>query len=324
MQKYFKQSGNSGLFIMADLGLTNGGNLNRALELISTASNLGVNAVKFQMIDAAELLGDKTIEYTYPIRSRDNNTENMYEMFLKLEFSDGEWLKIKEHCDTCGVDLVVTSHVESAVERINKLNLPVNKICTWSLNHYRMISALAKNGKPLIIDTGSINLDELLELQDFYSKSGGGEIIILYDFHTENLSEMNFNSITDLISRGFSIGYTPQGRKDWLDYMAVGLGISIVEKRLTLSRDTPENGHFKAHDPKEFKIWMDNIKECYESLGSGVLSPTAQDLSDSKKYYKSAWLKQDVEKGDIIHESLFEYKRPGIGIGSREIYTNYT
>jgi sialic acid synthase SpsE len=55
MQKYFKQSGNSGLFIMADLGLTNGGNLNRALELISTASNLGVNAVKFQMIDAAEL-----------------------------------------------------------------------------------------------------------------------------------------------------------------------------------------------------------------------------------------------------------------------------
>jgi sialic acid synthase SpsE len=323
MHKYFNKSNNDNVFIMADLGLTNGGDLNHALELIDVASELNVDAVKFQMIDSAELLGDKTIEYTYPTLSQGKKTENMYQMFLKLEFSDDDWLVIKNHCDKRDIGLVITSHVESAVERINKLNLPVNKICTWSLNHYKMIGNLAKNGKPLIIDTGTIDLNDLIDLKEFYTKSGGGEIIILYDFHTSELSEMNFNVIQNLKDRGFIVGYTPQGLKDWLDYMAVGLGISVIEKRLTLSKNTPENGHWKAHEPDDFRIWMKNINECRQSLGASELTPTTLDNRDAKKYYKSAWLKSNVEKGSEIHEDLFVYKRPGTGVGSREIYKNY-
>jgi sialic acid synthase SpsE len=30
-----------------------------------------------------------------------------------------------------------------------------------------------------------------------------------------------------------------------------------------------------------------------------------------------------VLKGDVIQEGLFEYKRPGFGVGSREVYKNY-
>jgi len=323
MHKYFNKKKDSDLFIMADLGLTNGGNIDRALKLIGVASDLGVDAVKFQMIDSAELLGDKTVEYTYPTLPQGKRTENMYEMFLKLEFSDEEWMKIKKHCDKCGIGLVVTSHVESAVDRINKLNLPVNKICTWSLDHYKMIEKLAKNGKPLIIDTGTIDFDDLMELKEFYAKSGGGEIIILYDFHTLDPNEMNFNAIKNLKDNGFTVGYTPQGTRDWLDYMAVGIGISIIEKRLTLSKNTPANGHYKAHEPDDFKNWMENIKECRKSLGVSQLTPTTLDTKDSERYYKSAWLKRDGLKGDVIQEGLFEYKRPGFGVGSREVYKNY-
>ena len=47
----FKRQNNNGVFIIADLGLTNGGSLNRAIELIDVANELGVDAVKFQMID---------------------------------------------------------------------------------------------------------------------------------------------------------------------------------------------------------------------------------------------------------------------------------
>lgn len=66
---------------MADLGLTCGGDIDRSLELIETAAEMGVHAVKFQMLDANELLGDKSIEYTYPTLAKGNITENMYEMF---------------------------------------------------------------------------------------------------------------------------------------------------------------------------------------------------------------------------------------------------
>ena len=323
MHNLFNRSNENGPFVIADLGLTCGGDRQRSFELIKTAAELGVDAVKFQMLNSGELLGDQSVEYTYPTLTGGKVTENMYKMFLKLEFSDDEWMEIRKKCDQNGIGLIVTCHVESAVDRVNKLNLPVNKICTWSLSHYRMIAALAKNGKPLIIDTGTIDTHELSDLATFYKNAGGGEIIILYDFHTSDPREMNFAAIRELADSGFKIGYTPQGRRDWLDYMAIGLGAEFVEKRLTLSRDIPENGHWKAHDPRDFEGWIKNLRECYKSLGDGKLKPTQQDIADSKKYYKSAWLKEAVKQGDLIRDEHFVYKRPGTGVSSRSIYRDY-
>ena len=100
------------------------------------------------MLDAEALLGDKSVTYTYPTLTSGDRTENMHEMFTALAFSDEEWNIIKEECVSKGLELVVTCHTESTVERVEKLDLRVNKICTWSLSHYRMINQLAKNGKP--------------------------------------------------------------------------------------------------------------------------------------------------------------------------------
>ena len=114
--------------------------------------------------------------------------------------------------------------MQSAVPLINDLNLPFNKICTWSVNHFEMIKDLAQNGKPLIIDTGTIDFDELKELDDFYKESGGGQIIIFYDFHTENSKEFNFAAISKLKSKGYIVGYTPQGRKRLVGFFVCGCG----------------------------------------------------------------------------------------------------
>ena len=53
------------LGIMADFGLTCSGDLKRALLLIEVAAEIGVNAVKFQGLNPNQLLGDKSIMYTY-------------------------------------------------------------------------------------------------------------------------------------------------------------------------------------------------------------------------------------------------------------------
>ena len=60
------------IYIIGDIGLTNGGNLERTFKLIDTLCNLGVDAVKFQMIKPDELLGDKKINYTYPTLKKGN------------------------------------------------------------------------------------------------------------------------------------------------------------------------------------------------------------------------------------------------------------
>ncbi|WP_152611996.1 N-acetylneuraminate synthase family protein [Ruegeria sp. ANG-S4] len=307
------------IFIMADLGLTNGGDLGRAKELIAVAADIGVDAVKFQMIEAERLLGDHSIEYTYPTLAHGPRTENMLEMFKGLEFSDEEWAEIVATARSHGIDIIITSHYEGAVARCNSLDLTINKICTWSLSHRRMIEMLAENGKPLMFDTGTITQFELLKLEDIYRKAGGGPLIVLHDFHTPEEEDMNFRAFEVYRQLGMVAGYTPQGRSDWLDYMSVGLGAKVLEKRLTLDRNTPANGHWKAHEPEEFKDWLANVRRCETALGRPVVEPTRIDRRDTKLYYKSAFLLRDVEAGAPIRQEDLEFKRPGHGVSSHQV-----
>lgn len=304
------------IYLMADIGLTCGGDYERTIKLIELAGQLGFDAVKLQMLVAEELLGDHKVTYTYPTMSHGNKTENMVEMFKKLEFSDAEWAEITQKISSLSMDPIITCHYEGGVERVNRLNLGVNKICTWSLSHQRMINSLAENGKPLLLDTGTINETQLISLRDRYRDYYNQDIIVLHDFHTNSPTEMNFRAMLRLEELGITFGYTPQGRKDWFDYMAIGLGAKIIEKRLTISRQIPENGHWKAHEPEEMKVWIANVKECVEALGRKEIVPTYQDLEDAKKYYKSAWLANPKKAGDIITDSDIVFKRPGIGISS--------
>lgn len=307
------------IFIMADLGLTNGGDLVRAKQLIAAAADIGVDAVKFQMIDAEKLLGDRTVEYTYPTLQDGPRTENMLEMFKGLEYSDAEWAEITATARGYGLDIIITSHYEGAVSRVNALDLSINKICTWSLSHRRMIEMLAENGKPLMFDTGTITQYELLKLEDVYRKAGGGPLIVLHDFHTVEEKDMNFRAFEVYRRLGMVAGYTPQGRSDWLDYMSVGVGAKVLEKRLTLSRSTPANGHLKAHEPDEFKDWLANVRRCETALGRPVIEPTRSDRRDAKTYYKSAYLLRDVVAGVPIKQEDLEFKRPGSGISSFDV-----
>ena len=86
------------IYIIGDVGLTNNGSLKDTFKLINILSNLGVDAIKFQMIGPEVLLGDKEIKYTYPTLKSGKKTENMFSMFSNLSFSSSEWKKISKLC----------------------------------------------------------------------------------------------------------------------------------------------------------------------------------------------------------------------------------
>ncbi|PHS70965.1 MAG: hypothetical protein COB23_01535 [Methylophaga sp.] len=303
------------IYIMADLGLTNGGDLERTFNLIDLASSMGVDAVKFQMIGPDTLLGDKSIEYTYPTLNDGPKTENMYEMFSKLNYSEDEWIKIAQYVRSKGIEFICTAHTIDAVPLLEKINVNIHKICTWSMTHKRLIQEIGKTGKPLMLDTGMFTTQTLARTLDWHSEAGGRGVLILHDFHTTNHSQMNFRAIPYMKEFfGFPVGYTPQGRDNDMDYMAIGLGANILEKRLTVDRAIPQNGHIKALDPSEFYKWIQRVKELEQTLGFSTVLPTDDDRATSKWAFKSLYLNCDVKKGDVITDEMLSARRPGDGI----------
>ena len=310
------------IYIMADLGLTNCGDMKVTFELIDTAASLGVDCVKFQMIGPQYLLSDRTAEWTYPTINNGNITENMYEMFCDLEFSDEQWLQIYEYAKERGLEFICTAHHMKAVPLLEKIGVNIHKICTWSSDHKRLVQEIGKTGKPLMLDTGTMTTATLTKLLDWHSLSGGRDAIILHDFHTDEVSEMNFRAIPYMKQLfGNPVGYTPQGRDSDLDFLSIGLGVNVLEKRLTLDRATPRNGHHKALEPEEFRTWLSKVRKLEIALGKSCVLPTKQDTAKGKLYLKSLFLNCDVKENSVITDDMIEARRPGDGILASKIDT---
>ena len=308
------------IFLMADLGLTNGGDLSRSKALIDIACDAGADAVKFQMIGPDFLLGDRTVEYTYPILSGELVTENMYSMFKGLEYSLDEWAEIKSYAEERGLTFICTAHFFEAVERLEKLGVLIHKICTWSATHKRLVEAIGRTKKPLMLDTGVFDIRSFEQLLSWYRGAGGDQLLVLHDFHTNQQEEMNFKSIPFLKETyDFPVGYTPQGRDYDKDFMAVGLGADILEKRLTIDRGIPNNGHIKALNPAEFKDWVRRIRGLEVSLGQHGIFPTKQDELDAQIYFKSLYAKETLPVGTILKDQHLCAKRPGTGLSAKYI-----
>jgi sialic acid synthase SpsE len=306
------------VFVIADVGLTNGGDLERTFELIDIAKDLGVDAVKFQMIGPDFLLSDHDRTYTYPTKNDGPQTENMYEMFSGLNYTLAEWKQIANGVKSAGMEFICTSHYMGAVDILEECQVDCHKICTWSVTHKRLIQKLGKTGKPMFMDMGSSSEHGLLELIDWFVHAGGSTIMPLHDFHTTKLSDMNFRSINKLKQICASpVGFTAPDEKTHLDFMAMGIGINILEKRLTHDKTIPKNGHWKSLDPDEFKEWLGTIKELEQALGSNIIKPSRGDLETSKWAFKSLFAIKDIKSGELITDQMIDGRRPGTGISAK-------
>lgn len=308
------------IYIIADVGLTNGGDIDRTFKLIDIASEIGVDAIKFQMIGPDTLLGDKSAVYTYKTLYDGSITENMYDMFSALNYTESEWAKIFEYTKFKKMEFICTSHYFGAVEILERIGVSVHKICTWSLTHKRLIQQIGKTNKPMLLDTGACDELMLNRTIEWYKSYGGTSPIILHDFHTTNVEEMNFKSIPYLKKiYNCPVGYTPQGIDYDMDFLSIGIGANLLEKRLTVDRGIAKNGHIKALEPKEFKNWFDRVRLLEKALGREAIIPTKDDIKQSKKYFKSMYFKKSINAGDIILDTHLESRRPGNGICASQV-----
>ena len=129
---------NSRPLIVGEVGINHNGDLNKAFEMIETAKKLGLDAVKFQTFKAQEFCGDSSQTYTYKSQGKEI-TESMLEMFSKYEFSDDEWLKIKNKCDFEKITFLSTPQNYSDLELLLKLGIDAIKVGSDDLTNLPLL-----------------------------------------------------------------------------------------------------------------------------------------------------------------------------------------
>src|SRR5690242_17772517 len=88
-------------YLIAEVGTTCLGDLDRALALVAAGAEAGIDAVKFQVIEPAQI-SDPSVTYTFRSGGK-VHTANMKEMFERLVFSEEQWRTIAGACADAGV-----------------------------------------------------------------------------------------------------------------------------------------------------------------------------------------------------------------------------
>ncbi len=299
------------VFISAEVGTTCNGDVKTAKKLIDAALEAGMDAVKFQILNPDDKFSDKTISYTYRRHNGEEVTENMYEMLKQYVMSFDQWGEIKQYADAKGIIMFATpDHVE-AVDLMEKLNMPSYKIATWDVTFYPMVRKIAKLRKPVILDFGASNLEEITKVLAIFKEEQNDQLILVHCYHTKNYGEINLKTIEFLRETfGYLSGFSASDEHNEIDYLSLAYNPVYIEKRLTLDRKDPRHHHSRALEPDEMKSYVKKIRELSVAPGDYAVRPSEEDLREKQVFFRKIVAKKDIRAGEKLTEENMACRRP--------------
>ena len=115
---------NEKITIIAEIGQAHEGSLGMAHSYIDAAAQAGADVVKFQ----THIADAESSEYE-PFRVKFSyEDETRFDYWKRMEFTPDQWLALKEHCDSVGVELMSSPFSCAAVVLLESLNVARYKI----------------------------------------------------------------------------------------------------------------------------------------------------------------------------------------------------
>lgn len=309
---------NAPAFLIAEVGTTCLGDIDKAKRLINVAAEAGMDAVKFQLIDPTQVT-DRS--QTYPVKINGFTEHlNMREMFEKIQFSEVGWREIKDVCDASGLEFFATVDFVEGVDMLESIGINVHKIGAWDITFRPLIDAIGRTGKPMFVDLGPATQSEIDDAVDWYHQAGGSTILFMHDFHTQNDRQMNLRAIQYLEKRySWPVGFSSPSLDDDLDIASLALGAAYIEKRLILSRAESAFHAHESMEPAELKVWVNRIRHVERALGRPEIEPSDGDLDGKVHYYRSICVLKPMRAGDLFTTENLGSRRPGTGLPTSQL-----
>ena len=227
-------------FVIAEMSGNHNQSLQRALEIVETASKAGAHAIKLQTYTPDTMTLDVR-GGSFEINDPDSlwAGKNLHDLY-KQAYTPWEWHgPIMECARELGLLCFSSPFDESAVDSLLELDVPAFKIASFENNHLPLIEKAASTGKPLIISTGMATLAELDQAVTTARKAGCDQLILLkctstYPATPENTNISTIPHLKQLF--GTEVGLSDHTMGVGVAVASVALGATVIEKHFTLSR----------------------------------------------------------------------------------------
>ena len=306
-----------GVFVIAEMSANHCGDFELAKKIISTAKDAGADAVKIQTYTADTITIDcKSDEFL--IKGDGNLWKNryLYELYQKAA-TPWEWQpKLKAFADSIGMPFFSTPFDYTAVDFLEKMNVPMYKIASFEAMDYSLIKYAAKCGKPMIISTGISSLEEMQKAIDACREVGNNDVTLLKctSAYPAKLEDMNLLTIKDMIGRfgpqGVKIGLSDHSMSIEPVVAAVALGARVVEKHFTLDRALGGEDSGFSLNKDEFASMVSAVRNTESLLGKVDYSVN----QENRRFARSLYAIKDIKAGDMLTNENVRSIRPSNGL----------
>lgn len=306
-------------YIVAELSANHNQRYEDAATLVEVAKEVGADAVKLQTYRPDTITIDCDNPFFRITRGTIWEGHTLYELYGEA-FTPWEWQpKLKRIAGKLGLVLFSTPFDETAVEFLDQMGVPAYKIASFELVDLALVRRIARTGKPIIMSTGMASLSEIEEAVQTIRQEGNDQIALLKctSAYPALAEEMNLRTIPHLAKAfGVPVGLSDHTLGIAVPVAGVALGACIVEKHLTLSRDTPGPDSAFSLEPDEFKAMVDSIRTAEKSLGEVSYEVTEGEQA-SRVFRRSLFVVQDVKVGEPFTLENVRSIRPGHGLHTR-------
>lgn len=307
-------------FIIAELSANHGGSYETAVKTIEAAAQAGVDAIKLQTYTADTItVNNKNI----PELRISNGTlwdgETYYDLYKRAS-TPWKWQEdLKKIADSLGLILFSSPFDYTAVDFLEKLNVPAYKIASFEINDLSLIKYTASKNKPVIISTGVANKEEITNAVNACKSVGNEDIILLKctSSYPAPLEEANIKMIPEFIKDYNCLaGLSDHTLNNIVAISAVASGASVIEKHFILDKSINSPDKEFSLDEKEMKKFVEDIRLTEKILGSNNYE-VSMASKNGRTFMRSLYAIKDIEKGDIFSYSNIASFRPALGVDAK-------
>ena len=269
------------IFFIAEIGINHNGDMKICKELIDLAVSAGCDAVKFQKRD---------IETVYSKKLLDSDRESPWgktqrDQKMGLEFNNEQYQEIDNYCKKKNINWFASAWDLKSQKFLREFDCKFNKIASAMLVNQELLKMVSEEKKHTFISTGLSTLNDIEKAVNIFRDNNCPfELMHCVSTYPMKDTDANLRTIFTLKEKfKCDVGYSGHETGLTISYAAAALGVSSLERHITLNRAMYGSDQAASLAPPGLKKIVPEIRKIEKALGDGIKRILEDEIPIAKK-----------------------------------------
>ena len=269
------------IFIVAEIGINHNGDMSIVRDLIDVAVDAGCDAVKFQKRDLDQVYTQEFLDA--PRESPWGTTQRDQKQGLELSLEN--YQEIDGYCKDKGIAWYASAWDTNSQDFLAQFDCGYNKIASAMIVDTPLLEKVAAEGKHTFISTGMCELETIdAAVAIFRNANCPFELMHTISTYPMRDEDANLNTIHTLRDRyQCDVGYSGHEVGLAISYAAAALGITSLERHITLNRSMYGSDQSASVEPNGLRQLVGAVRKIENAMGDGVKAITTEEVPIARK-----------------------------------------